>query len=213
MPGCVSKAQQSTRVSSRVGSLYFPQSPGAGGSSARCHACQRFLTGIRRDHREPRSRQHQGDTSTEKSPRSRGAALGSCGAAQRATARHPPPGVVEMEQFIMDFRGNIEESTTTSWNFEQSAMESSGVYCPQTFILKEVDFGSFAKGRSKSRRLTPLVMKFNSLVVASSFTLYSCIARPTSILLMSPVAMVKSHHHGALGKARRKRLRATIGLA
>ena len=29
---------------------------------------------------------------------------------------------------------------------------------------------------------------------------------------MFPVAVAKSHQHGALGKARRKRLRATIGL-
>ena len=62
------------------------------------------------------------------------------------------------------------------------------------------DFGSF--GKTAFRIAAPLVMKFNSLVVAASFTLFARV----------PVAMAESHQHGALGKARRKRLRATIGL-
>ena len=59
-------------------------------------------------------------------------------------------------------------------------MKSSDVYGPhQAFIPKVVlamdsmvILGALAKGRSASRRLAPLplVMKFNSLVVAASFT-------------------------------------------
>ena len=41
---------------------------------------------------------------------------------------------------------------------------------------------------------------------------YSCIAGRTSIRQMGPVAMASNHQRGALGKARRKRLRTTIGL-
>ena len=63
-----------------------------------------------------------------------------------------------------------------------------------------VILGALVKGRSESRRLALLVIKFNSLVVAASFTLYSYIAGPTSIRLMSPVAMAKGHQHGALGR-------------
>ena len=42
-----------------------------------------------------RTQRHQGDTSTAKSCRSRGAAFGSFGAPQRVTAQHAPPVVVE----------------------------------------------------------------------------------------------------------------------
>ena len=38
--------------------------PSAGGSSARCHACQCFLARIGRDHRKSRRQNHQGDTYT-----------------------------------------------------------------------------------------------------------------------------------------------------
>ena len=72
-----------------------------------------------------------------------------------------------------------------------------------------VILGALAKGRSVSRRLAPLVMKFfNSLVVAASFTPLLVYCRTD----LNPADEPRSHQHGALGKARRKRLRATIGL-
>ena len=70
------------------------------------------------------------------------------------------------------------------------------------------DFGSF--GKRAFRIAAPLVMKFNSLTVAASFTplLVYC---PTD-LNPADGPTAKGHQHGALGKVCKKRLRATIGL-
>ena len=109
-------------------------------------------------------------------------------------------------------RGSIQESASTCRNFEQLSLEPSGVYGPrQTFSpngVFAVDsmeiLGAFTKGRSASRRLAPLVMKFNSLVVAASFNPLLVYCRTD----LNPAE--ESSRHGQ--KARRKRLRATIGL-
>ena len=76
-----------------------------------------------------------------------------------------------------------------------------------------VILGALAKGRSASRRLAPLVMKFSSLVVAASFTpllVYRWTDLNPADRSQSPWPKIASA--AALGKARRKRLRATIGL-
>ena len=100
-----------------------------------------------------------------------------------------------------------------------SMLELSGVYGPhQTFIPKgpcngfNGDLWSFGK---RALRIAAPPAFGHEVQFACGRSIfhpsYSCIAGRTSILQMVPIAMVKNHQRGALGKARRKRLRATIG--
>ena len=93
---------------------------------------------------------------------------------QRATAQHPPHGVVDMETKIVALR---EEHINVLalravingvlWRLRSAAnIHSKGVQAMNSMVI----MGALAKGRSKSRRLAPFIMKFNSLVVAASFT-------------------------------------------
>ena len=83
------------------------------------------------------------------------------------------------------------------WRSRSAAnIHSKGVQAIDSMVF----LGALEKGRSASRRLALLVLKFNSLVVAASFT-------PLLVYCRTDLNSRRGH-----GKARRKRLRATIGL-
>ena len=78
---------------------------------------------------------------------------------------------------FMAFRGNFGEHINILelravingdlWRLRSAAnIHSREVQAMDSIVI----LGALAKGRSKSRRLAPMVMKFNSLVVAASFT-------------------------------------------
>ena len=119
----------------------------------------------------------QRNISTTKTCTSRSAVFGSSRAHRRvATLPLSVQRGGNVEKFMAP-NGSIQGSISTCWNFEQLSMWSSGRYGPhQTFIPKGVlavdsmvILGALAKGRSASRRLAPLVMKFDSLMVAASY--------------------------------------------
>ena len=200
-PACVNWAPESTQVCSHICSLcFFHRPPSANGSSAPLSRLSMIsLSGIRRDHCKPRSRHHQGGASTAQSYRPRGSALGSFGALHsrailRSTLRH---FVLEMEKGLWI---PVETSRGAHQRFGTSSSHQWG---PNSGLNGDT---VRRKGHSRiMRRLAPLVIKFNSLVVAASFTsLTRVLLDTTSIGPMSAVATVKSHQHGALGEARRK---------
>ena len=151
--------------------------------------------------------------------RSRGAALGSFGAPRRVTAQHAPSFVVDMEKGLWlpwKHRGehiNVLELRAVInrvlWRLRSAAnIHSKGVRAMDPMVI----LGALAKGRSASRRLAPSVMKFNSLIAAASFIPLLVYCRTDLDPAGGPSRHVQESSHGDLGKARRKRLRATVGL-
>ena len=77
-PRCVSWDTQSTQVLlAYLWSVFFHNHQVREAHQPVVTLVNGFFTGIKRDHRKPRSQRHQGDTSTAKSYRSRSAAFGS----------------------------------------------------------------------------------------------------------------------------------------
>ena len=108
--------------------------------------------------------------------RSRSPAFGSSRASRRVAAQHTPSSVVEMEKSVglhgSSTRAHQRVGTSSSY---QWGLMASMVRIKHSFQRGPCngfngDLGTLEKGRSASRRLAPLIMKFNSLVVAVSFT-------------------------------------------
>ena len=176
------------------------QPPSASGSSTCSRACQSCLTESKWDQRKPRNRHHQRDISAAK--KHTGREVRSLGALE-----HP---------------GALPRSTLRPAWWKWRKVYGSPWKHPGEHI-NVLELGAVVNGvlwrlRSASNIHSKGVLATDSMVILGAFgsqhpsPCYSCTAGRTSVRQMVPIAEVHNHQRSVLGKARRKRLRANVGL-